>query len=221
MRWRILRIWLKIASVGRIPSGRFVPWPRPLPSSHGRSQRFWYRRKPPLDDSPRRSCREPPTALNRHAEDLRSGSPEQRRVYRSRTACPLCGRTVGPPEPDNRPSLHCPQCDALLWCHVQRTGDAIQLHAFPGVSPELPDIARVGSSLPLSHDVRRLIVSLRGLETVNSTFVAGLLSLRRRIESVGGTLLLREISPHIDSIIQRLNLHDLLPIESADGPHRA
>lgn len=126
--------------------------------------------------------------------------------------CPACGRAIlctarGLPEHPN-----CPDCEALLWCRTRIESDLILLTVFPDAQPEIHDMSTVGQSLPLSRKVRGLILNLRGVDTVNSSFLAGLMVLHRLVKDVGGKLALCEVHPHIRSILQRLNLHTLMSI---------
>jgi anti-anti-sigma factor len=73
-------------------------------------------------------------------------------------------------------------------------------------------MATVGQALQGSAAIREVVVNLSGLETVTSSFVAGLLVLRQLMETVGSTLILCELSPRVRAILQRLNLHSLFVV---------
>ena len=129
--------------------------------------------------------------------------------------CPKCERWivatgVGLPSHPN-----CPDCGALLWCRVRVDSESILLQVVPGTKPEISDMAAVAHSLPISHHVRGLVVNLCGSETVNSSFLAGLLVLNRLVKAVGGRLVLCELHPHVLSVLQRLNLHTLMTIRDS------
>lgn len=126
--------------------------------------------------------------------------------------CPVCGRVIDCTDRDLPERVNCPDCEALLWCRVRIESDLIFLSVLSGTQPEIRDISRVGQSLPLSREMRGLIVSLRGVNTVDSSFMAGLMVLHRLVKAVGGKLVLCELHPHIHSILQRLNLSTLMTV---------
>ncbi len=75
-------------------------------------------------------------------------------------------------------------------------------------------MATVGQSLQQSGTMREVVVNLSRLETVNSSFVAGLLVMRRLIEAAGGKLVLCDLRPRVRAILQRLNLYAAFVVRS-------
>ncbi len=129
--------------------------------------------------------------------------------------CPKCGRVI--PCASHGPPKHptCPDCNTLLWCRKRVELESILLYAIPGTTPEIHDIATVGKSLQLSRTLRDVVVNLCDLATINSSFVAGLLVMRRLIESAGVKFILCA-PPHVRTILQRLQVHTLFTIKSCD-----
>jgi anti-anti-sigma factor len=70
-------------------------------------------------------------------------------------------------------------------------------------------MAMVGRALQGSTAIREIVVNLSGLETVTSSFVAGLLVMRQLMEKVGNTMILCELNPRVRTLLQRLNLHSI------------
>ncbi len=127
--------------------------------------------------------------------------------------CPGCGEVI-PSTDDGYPTTSCcPACEMHLWCTKRIERGMVFLDAIPHSKTEISDVARVGKSIQHSGNVGGVIVNLSALETINSSFVAGLLVLRRLIETAGGNLVLSEVDPHVHAILQRLKLHTLFVIK--------
>ena len=73
-------------------------------------------------------------------------------------------------------------------------------------------MATVGQALQESTAIREVVVNLSALETVTSSFVAGLLVMRQLMEKVGNTLVLCELNPRVQTLLQRLNLHSIFVV---------
>ena len=127
--------------------------------------------------------------------------------------CPDCGVAFAQEQQGRPVDRCCQECGAILWCSKRVEGDRVFLDAIARPAVEISDIARTGRALGRTGQVDAVVVNLRGLETVNSSFLAGLLALRRTVKEVGGRLILCELRPHVAEILRRLNLHVLFVIE--------
>jgi anti-anti-sigma regulatory factor len=103
----------------------------------------------------------------------------------------------------------------MLWCTKRVEQDLVFLDAIPQSTAEIADVAQVGKSLQRLGNVHGVVVNMSAMDTVNSSFVAGLLVLRRLVETAGGSLTLYEVPPHIHAILERLQLHTLFVIKGA------
>ena len=128
--------------------------------------------------------------------------------------CPKCGRGMSCTSQGLPVHSTCPDCGVLLWCRKQVERDSVVLDVISGTTPEIPDMATVGRSLQQSGTMREVVVNLSRLETVNSSFVAGLLVMRRLIEAAGGKLVLCDLRPRVRAILQRLNLYAAFVVRS-------
>lgn len=145
-----------------------------------------------------------PAALARNKRFLSSDTTELQ--------CPICGKTVLCVRPGNPVQPQCPDCKTVLWCHQRIEDSKIFLDALPGVVPQIADMQAVAQSPHLPRPLKTVIVNLRDLETLNSSFVAGLLVMHRLVHAAGGQLLLYDLQPHVRSILRRFNLHTVLQI---------
>ncbi len=137
----------------------------------------------------------------------------RRSTRRMSFQCPGCGEVI-PSANDGYPiTSRCPACEIQLWCTKRIERGMVFLDAIPHSKTEISDVARVGESIQNSGDVGGVIVNLSALATINSSFVAGLLVLRRLIETAGGNLVLSEVDPHVHAILERLKLHTLFVIK--------
>jgi anti-anti-sigma regulatory factor len=104
----------------------------------------------------------------------------------------------------------------VLWCVKRVEQGVVCLDALPQADVEISDLVAVGQSLQASGWTGAVIVNLDALETISSSFVAGLLVLRRLIEVSGGRLILCGLRPHVYTILERLSLHDLFVIKNRE-----
>jgi anti-anti-sigma regulatory factor len=101
----------------------------------------------------------------------------------------------------------------VLWCTKRVESGVTFLDAIPQSGAEITDVAKLGESLRPSDHSQGVFVNLSAMDTVNSSFVAGLLMLRRLIETAGGRLVLCDVPPHVYEILERLKLHTLFVIK--------
>ena len=130
--------------------------------------------------------------------------------------CPDCGKRVAS-DANGRPlDPHCHYCSALLWCCKRVERNLVLLHPIPQISVEASDIARIGHAIHRTGRSQAVIVNLGGMETVDSSFIAGLVVLRRQVEAEGSQLILCELRPHVAEIIKRLNLDRIFEIKARE-----
>jgi anti-anti-sigma regulatory factor len=103
-----------------------------------------------------------------------------------------------------------------LWCAKRIEHGVVCLDAFPQAGIEISDLTTVGLALQKTGCKAGVIVNLSALETVNSSFVAGLLVLQRLIEAAGSGLVLCGLRPHVRTILQRLSLNNLFVIKNRE-----
>ena len=131
--------------------------------------------------------------------------------------CPGCGAAVPSTDQGCPIPARCPTCEIVLWCTKRIEHGVVFLDAIPQPKPEISDVAKVGESLQHLGTVGGVIVNLSAMETVNSSFVAGLLVLLRLVETAGGSLTLSEVPPHVLEILERLKLNTLFVIKGQDA----
>jgi anti-anti-sigma factor len=142
---------------------------------------------------------------------------------RSSFQCPVCGNALPhlmAPAPFHAP---CSECGGYLWCRRRGGGDAIWLVATPGRSPEPIEVERVIRSLLSEGEPLRVILDLSHLELINSSFMARLIMMNRRIRDEGGTFFLKGLQPVVREIFDRARLDLALDViedeaEGALGP---
>lgn len=107
---------------------------------------------------------------------------------------------------------HCTECGLLLWCYRREREGVVILEAIPGRTPAVEDIDRLAESLSQGGPLDRVVLNLSALDIVNTSLVARLLSLNKRIRAAGGTLWLCEPCPLVREIFRRFRLDSILPI---------
>ena len=133
---------------------------------------------------------------------------------RARFHCPKCGSEILGIGQETAERRLCPVCRFSLWCSRRVEGHSVLLDVLPGATPEIGDMTSVGHSIECSSAIREVVVSLARLEVLTSSFVAGLLGMRRLLEPAGCKLVLRDLRPRVLATLRRLNLHGIFLIES-------
>ena len=126
--------------------------------------------------------------------------------------CPVCGNALPhlrTPPPFDAP---CSECGGYLWCRRRGGSDAILLEATPGRSPEPIEVERVIRSLLSEGEPLRIILDLSHLELINSSFMARLIMMNRRIRDEGGTFFLKGLQPVVREIFDRARLDLVLDV---------
>jgi hypothetical protein len=120
--------------------------------------------------------------------------------------CPVCGNglpALMAPHPFDAP---CSECGNYLWCRICEEGDPVVLEAIPGRSPEPVEVDRVVQSL-LSHEGQvRVVLDLSRLHLINSSFMARLIMMNRRLRDAGSQFFLKGLQPVVREIFDRARL---------------
>lgn len=134
------------------------------------------------------------------------------RKERSSFQCPVCGnglpQLLAPP-PFDAP---CSECGSYLWCRRCEGTDSVLLEALPGRSPEPIEVERVIRTIVREGKPVTVVLDLSRLEMINSSFMARLIMLNRRIRDEGGTFFLKGLQPVVQEIFDRARLHMALDV---------
>lgn len=103
----------------------------------------------------------------------------------------------------------CPRCGHLLWFRMQQVDNAVILNLLANMDPERAEIDRVGQLLVRSRNAPHVIVNFHNVDFISSTFVNGLIVLRRTVHNAGGKTILCGMNPVIREIL-RINRLDHL-----------
>ncbi len=120
--------------------------------------------------------------------------------------CPVCGNAlphVAPLPPFDAP---CSECGSYLWCRLVVEREPAVLEVVPGRSPEPVEVERVVQSLLRRGKGVCVILDLSRLELINSSFMARLIMMNRRIRAEGGRFLLQGLQPVVREIFERARL---------------
>jgi anti-anti-sigma regulatory factor len=131
---------------------------------------------------------------------------------RSSFRCPVCGNALPlliAPAPFDAP---CSECGSYLWCRRRNDGDVVLLEAIAGRSPEPMEVERVVRSLVSGGVPSCVILDLSRLELINSSFMARLIMMNRRIREEGGTFKLKGLQPVVREIFDRARLGLVLEV---------
>ena len=120
--------------------------------------------------------------------------------------CPVCGNALQhmmAPHPFDAP---CSECGNYLWCRRLGGKDPIVLEAIPGRSPEPIEVERVVRTLLMSGEPVRVILDLSRLELINSSFMARLIMMNRRLRDEHSSFYLKGLQPVVHEIFDRARL---------------
>lgn len=126
--------------------------------------------------------------------------------------CPVCGAALPYHPIFLPPDIPCSDCGAYLWCGRRTHGPIMVLEMLAGRIPSPQDVDQVVESLLDSGDVRRVVVNMSELESLNSAFTARLVSLNKQIRGAGRRLILCELTPFVREVLGRLRLDALFEI---------
>ena len=104
--------------------------------------------------------------------------------------CPLCEAELKGDLSVSGIEARCPNCHGSLWCQRRTPGSVVVLDMMPRQTfvCEFSRLLR-GSCLPFSG-CSPVVVNLSNVELADSTFLAGLVLLKKRIDDAGGRLIL-------------------------------
>jgi anti-anti-sigma factor len=120
--------------------------------------------------------------------------------------CPVCGRHLIYEPSVPRFDAPCPGCGCQIWCRRRVSSGGAVLEVLPQRTPEPWDVQQVIESLIRSGAAPSVVVDLSQLDTVDSSFVARLVSMNKHIRSAGGRFILCGLRPVVREVFQHLRL---------------
>jgi anti-anti-sigma factor len=95
----------------------------------------------------------------------------------------------------------------------------VVLEAVSGRAPEPGELIEVIQALARQGPHDRVTVDLSKLEMINSSFLAALVGMKKRLGASGCMLVLCGLNPIVAEIFDRLRLNRLFDIVSSEGHH--
>jgi len=127
-------------------------------------------------------------------------------------ACAVCGADLPfdtlPPQRD-RPCSH---CGHLSWFRKRVADDIVVLDVVSARGIGGEQMECVSQSLVDCGGVPRIVLNLSELKFASSSFIAGLVSLHKKIRVAGGKLVLCELRPVMKEILDGARLNKLFDI---------
>jgi len=129
------------------------------------------------------------------------------------TPCPVCGEQLSV-EPSDAPrrNVPCPHCGHLVWFRQRKVGEVVVLDVFTGKTVGSEQIERAGNSLLHSGNVRQLVLNLSSVKFASSSFIAGLVTLHKKLRAVDGKLVLCELRPVVREVLHGARLDKFFDI---------
>jgi len=130
--------------------------------------------------------------------------------------CAVCGNALprlAPLPPFDAP---CCECGSYLWCRRRDSAEGVVLEVVAGRAPEPSEVERVVESLGRHGTLDHVTVDLSQLEIINSSFLAALVVMKKRLLPFGCTLFLRGLQPIVCNIFDRLRLNGYFRIVKSD-----
>lgn len=136
------------------------------------------------------------------------------------TPCPVCGEQLSVEVSDRpRRNVPCRQCGHLVWFEKRMAGDVVVLDVFSGKTVGSEQIERASNPLLQSGEVRHLVMNLARVKFANSSFIAGLVALHKKLRTADGKLVLCELRPVVREVLHGARLDKFFEI--ADDEQKA
>jgi anti-anti-sigma factor len=128
--------------------------------------------------------------------------------------CPVCGNSL--PHVASLPPFDAPccECGSYVWCRRRDSAESVVLEILAGRAPEPSEVEQVIDSLCGTLD--RVTVDLSQLEVINSSLLAALVKMKKRLQSCGCTLFLAGLRPIVREIFERLRLNGYFRIVKSE-----
>jgi anti-anti-sigma factor len=120
--------------------------------------------------------------------------------------CPVCGKANQQEPSLPRFDAPCSGCGCHIWCRRRVSSGDTVLEVLPQRTPEPWDVEQVVDALIRHGVASRVVVDLSRLDTVDSSFVARLVSMNKHIRAAGGRFILCGLSPVVREVFQHLRL---------------
>jgi anti-anti-sigma factor len=130
--------------------------------------------------------------------------------------CPLCGNVLPRMTTAVPFATPCCECGCYLWCRQRDSTDGVVLEAVSGRAPEPWELGKVVGAIAREGPHVRVTVDLSKLETINCSFLAALVRMKKRLDASGCTLVLCGLNPIVAEIFDRLRLNRLFDIVSSE-----
>ena len=140
--------------------------------------------------------------------NARFGAGGQGSVYR----CPICGNTLPWEAPLPRFDAPCSGCGGFVWCRQLEAAGGRVLEVLPDRVPEIKDLESLVTALSRNGPAGAVVCDLSRLEMVSSAFVARLVTLNKRLRTVGGRLELSGMAPVVRDVFRTLHLDQAFAI---------
>ena len=100
----------------------------------------------------------------------------------------------------------CSYCGNAGWLRIQQLSGPVILDLLPNTDLEAADLAGLGRAILRSDMAPHIVLNLRFLKYVSSSFIAGLLALQKSVRAANGRLVLCGANPVIREIFQVMKL---------------
>ncbi len=140
-------------------------------------------------------------------------SPSVGNALGARFCCPTCGSQISPESLEPAESRLRPPCGHVLW-FVRRPmgGDWVVVALVTELISERDTIKQVGEVLAATGGGQRLVLDLSRLRFLPSSVLKLLLALQRRLQSLGGVLVVCGLHPGNYNALRRARLTTVLSI---------
>ena len=128
--------------------------------------------------------------------------------------CSLCGCLL---PPQSRDSGSCSWCGYGLWFRTRTSGSFIIVDLTADMNPEQAAVDNLAELLTQTIRLPRLLLNMKEIDFVTSTFLNRLLVLRRKIQDARGRLLLCNLNPVIQEIFEVNKLGSLFDVVHSES----
>lgn len=136
--------------------------------------------------------------------------------------CPVCGVILAAEPAQPTYDAPCSDCGYPLWCRERTVEGVHVLDVLPDRTPEHSDIARLADALTRSRPRPRVVVDLSALSFINSSLMARLVALKKRLEAARCKLVLCGLTPFVREVFAYTQMEKLFrTVDSTTNALRA
>jgi anti-anti-sigma regulatory factor/ribosomal protein S27AE len=126
--------------------------------------------------------------------------------------CPICGEASFADFLESPSTWSCSNCGHIPWFRKRTVGEVAVIDAISGRVFLSQDIEGIASVLIRDGNAQDVVINLADVELVTSSFIAGLVALRKRIYAANGNMVVCGLNLVVRETLRNAKVDTLLTI---------